>query len=148
MSKTLTVKIDKLSLSKETASDFEIFEIDKKTYKGLQDSLDTKHNLYVAAKEREYEAVQQKNTAMEALKKVTTKCSELMIKNQRGKIDNVCLDKKRLDGDDLEKHIKTKYESSESKKSFDEEISKMLVMIDDEIYETKSGGLLHRKVTK
>jgi hypothetical protein len=143
MSKKNSVKNEK-----NIESDFEIFEIDKKTYKGLQDSLDTKHSLYVAAKEREYEAVQQKNTAMEALKKVTTKCSELMIKNQRGKIDNIDLDKKRLDGDELEKHIKTKYESSESKKCFDEEISKMLIMINDEIYETKLGGSLHRKVTK
>lgn len=122
------------SSSLATESENEILEIDKKTYKSLQASLDNKHSLYVACKEREYEAVQQKQIAMETLKKVSVRCHELTIQNQRGKIDNVDFDKKRLDGEELEKHVKTKYELSDSKKSFDDEIEKVLYVLHGNTY--------------
>lgn len=107
-------------------SDQEMLAIDKKTYKNLQSSLDNKHALYVASREREYEATQQKNKIMDTLKIVSNRCNELMIKNQRGKIDNADLDKKRLDGEELDKHLKNNYDKSESKKALDNELARIL----------------------
>lgn len=115
-----------MSKKNQVQSDCEILEIDKKTYRGLQASLDNKQALYVASKEREYELLQQKNSAMENLKLVSIKCSELMIKNQRGKVDNVDFDKNRLEGEALDLHVKNKYDTSESKKDFENELVRIL----------------------
>ena len=133
----------------QVSSDCELV-IEKKTLQCLQKSIEQKHQLYVAAKEREYEVTQQKNKAMIALKEVSTKCAELMIKNKQSKItdDDLLLNKKFLDGDALEKHVIDKYENSDSKKSFDNEIEYLLNGISHKITNAPFSGLLSKKINK